>query len=215
MTGMRDESAPMPEPIDGRPTFGEALKVWFKVGCLSFGRPAGQIALMHRVVVDEKKWLPEPQFLHALNFCMLLPGPEATELATYAGWLLHGVRGGLVAGLLFVVPGALVMLGLSLLYVYGRGLGPIDGALFGIKAAVLVIVVEALIRIGRRALKSHLLVALAAAGFIGIFFFAVPFPLIVVAAALIGFLVAQHTPGQLALTNTPETAVLSRKGRWT
>jgi chromate transporter len=215
MTGMRDESAPMPEPIDGRPTFGEALTVWFKVGCLSFGGPAGQIALMHRVVVDEKKWLDEPRFLHALNFSMLLPGPEATELATYAGWLLHGVRGGLVAGLLFVVPGALVMLGLSLLYVYGRGLGPIDGALFGIKAAVLVIVVEALIRIGRRALKSHLLVALAAAGFIGIFFFAVPFPLIVVAAALIGFLVAQHRPGQLALSHPPETAVLPRKDRWT
>ena len=165
------------------PTFGEAFKVWFKVGCLSFGGPAGQIALMHRIVVDEKKWLDEPRFLHALNFSMLLPGPEATELATYAGWLLHGVRGGLVAGLLFVLPGAFVMLGLTLLYVYGRGLGPIDGALFGIKAAVLVIVVEALIRIGRRALKSQLLVAMAALGFIAIFFFAVPFPLIVLAAA--------------------------------
>jgi len=166
-------------------------------------------------VVDEKKWLDEPRFLHALNFCMLLPGPEATELATYAGWLLHSVRGGLVAGLLFVVPGALVMLGLSLLYVYGRGLGPIDGALFGIKAAVLVIVVEALIRIGRRALKSQLLVALAALGFIGICFFALPFPLIVVAAALIGFLVAQRAPEQLALSSIPETTVPPRKGRWT
>jgi chromate transporter len=215
MTGMQDESAPMPELIDRRPTFLEALKVWFKVGCLSFGGPAGQIALMHRVVVDEKKWLDEPRFLHALNFSMLLPGPEATELATYAGWLLHGVRGGLVAGLFFVVPGALVMLGLSLLYVYGRGLGPVDGALFGIKAAVLVIVVEALIRIGRRALKSYLLVALAALAFIGIFFFALPFPLIVVAAALTGFLVAQRAPEQLALTNIPETAVPPRKGRWT
>jgi len=198
-----------------QPSFGEALKVWFKVGCLSFGGPAGQIALMHRVVVDEKKWLDEPRFLHALNFCMLLPGPEATELATYAGWLLHGVRGGLVAGLLFVVPGALVMLGLSLLYVYGRGLGPVDGALFGIKAAVLVIVVEALIRIGRRALKSQLLVALAALGFIGIYFFALPFPLIVVAAAIIGFLVARRAPEQLALSSIPETTVPVRKGRWT
>ena len=112
----------------------------------------------------------EAQFLHALNFCMLLPGPEATELATYAGWLLHGVRGGFAAGILFVLPGAFVMLGLSLLYAYGRGVGPIDGALFGIKAAVLVIVVEALIRIGRRSLKSRLLVALAALGFIGILF---------------------------------------------
>ena len=197
-----------------RPSFGEALRVWFKVGCLSFGGPAGQIALMHRIVVDEKKWLPEPQFLHALNFCMLLPGPEATELATYAGWLLHGVRGGLVAGLFFVVPGALVMLGLSLLYVYGRGLGPVDGALFGIKAAVLVIVVEALIRIGRRALKSHLLVAMAGLGFIGIYFFALPFPLIVVAAALTGFLVAQRAPEQLALSETASAVVPARPGRW-
>ena len=98
-----------------RPTFGESFMVWLKIGCLSFGGPAGQIALMHRVLVDEKKWLPEAQFLHALNFCMLLPGPEATQLATYAGWVLHGVRGGLVAGILFVLPGAFVMLGLSLL----------------------------------------------------------------------------------------------------
>jgi len=196
------------------PTFGEALEVWFKVGCLSFGGPAGQIALMHRVVVDEKKWLDEPRFLHALNFSMLLPGPEATELATYVGWLLHGVRGGLVAGILFVLPGAFVMLGLTLLYVYGRGLGPIDGALFGIKAAVLVIVVEALIRIGRRSLKSQLLIAMAAVGFIGIYFFALPFPLIVAAAALTGFLVAQRAPGQLALAGTDVPAVPARKGRW-
>src|SRR4051812_42881034 len=152
------------------PTFNEALKVWFKVGCLSFGGPAGQIAMMHRILVDEKKWIDEPRFLHALNFSMLLPGPEATQLAAYVGWLLHGVRGGLAAGILFVLPGAFVMLGLSLLYAYGRGLGPIDGALFGIKAAVLVIVVEALFRIGRRALKSQLLVAMAAIGFTGIFF---------------------------------------------
>jgi chromate transporter len=197
-----------------RPSFIEALNVWFKVGCLSFGGPAGQIALMHRIVVDEKKWLDEPRFLHALNFCMLLPGPEATELATYAGWLLHGVRGGLVAGLLFVLPGALVMLGLSLLYVYGRGLGPVNGALFGIKAAVLVIVVEALIRIGRRSLKSQLLIALGAAGFIGIFFFALPFPLIVVVAAVTGFLVAQRAPEQLALVDTGAAAPVKRSGRW-
>src|SRR5512146_2120253 len=138
------------------PTFGEAFLVWLKIGCIHCGGPAGQIAMMHRILVDDKKWVDEPRFLHALNFSMLLPGPEATELATYIGWLLHGVRGGLTAGLLFVLPGALVMLGLSLLYVYGRGLGPVDGALFGIKAAVLVIVVEALIRIGMRALKSQL-----------------------------------------------------------
>ena len=157
MTGMTtiDQTAPAQAAA---PTFNEAFKVWFKIGCLSFGGPAGQIAMMHRVLVDEKKWIDEPRFLHALNFSMLTPGPEAQKLATYIGWLLHGVRGGLVAGILFVVPGALVMLGLSLLYALGRGVPVIDGALFGIKAAVLVIVVEALIRIGRRALKTSFVV---------------------------------------------------------
>ena len=196
------------------PTFAEAFKVWAKIGCLSFGGPAGQIALMHRIVVDEKKWLPDERFLHALNFSMLLPGPEATQLATYIGWLLHGVRGGLAAGILFVLPGAVVMLALSVLYVYGRGLGAIDGALFGIKAAVLVIVVEALIRIGKRSLKSNLLVALAGLGFVGIFFFAVPFPLIVIAAALTGFLVAQQAPEQLALSTAPPAATPPRQDAW-
>jgi len=204
----------MAQPHTPAPAFAEAFKVWFKIGCLSFGGPAGQIALMHRIVVDEKKWVDEPRFLHALNFSMLLPGPEATELATYIGWLLHGVRGGLAAGILFVVPGALVMLGLSLLYAYGRGLGPVDGALFGIKAAVLVIVVEALIRIGRRALKSQLLVAMAALGFIGIYFFALPFPLIVIAAALTGFVVAQRAPEQLALAEAGTVNAPKRGGRW-
>src|SRR6185295_14458916 len=128
--------------------------------------------------VDEKKWIDEARFLHALNFCMLLPGPEAQKLATYIGWLLHGVRGGLVSGILFVLPGALVMLGLSLLYALGRGFSVVDGALFGIKAAVLVIVLEALVRIGRRALKTQLLIGLSLLAFIGIFFFALPFPLI-------------------------------------
>src|SRR5664280_2637377 len=181
------------------PSFGEAFKVWLKIGCINFGGPAGQIAMMHRILVDEKKWIDEACFLHALNFSMLLPGPEATQLATYVGWLLHGVRGGLAAGILFVLPGAFVMLGLSLLYAYGRGLGPIDGALFGIKAAVLVIVFEALIRIGKRSLKSSLLVSLAALAFISIFFFAVPFPLIVIAAALAGYLIARSRPDLLGL----------------
>ena len=182
-----------------KPTFAEAFKVWLKIGCINFGGPAGQIAMMHRILVDEKKWIDEARFLHALNFSMLLPGPEATQLATYVGWLLHGVRGGLAAGILFVLPGAFVMLGLSLLYAYGRGLGPIDGALFGIKAAVLVIVFEALIRIGKRSLKSSVLVSLAALAFISIFFFAVPFPLIVVAAALAGYLIARSRPDLLGL----------------
>ena len=173
------------------PSFNEAFKVWLKIGCLSFGGPAGQIALMHRILVDEKKWIDEPRFLHALNFCMLLPGPEATQLATYIGWLLHGVRGGLTAGILFVLPGAGVMLGLSLLYALGQGVPAIDGALFGIKAAVLVIVVEALIRIGRRALKTWLLMAIAAAGFVGIFFLRAAVPADRGGAGLIGFAVAR------------------------
>src|SRR5688572_16415587 len=170
-------------PVD----FGEALRTWFKIGCLGFGGPAGQIALMHRILVDEKKWVEEQRYLHALNFCMLLPGPEAQKLATYVGWLLHGVRGGLAAGILFVLPGALVMLAVSLLYVLGKGVPVIDGALFGIKAAVLVIVVEALIRIGRRGLKTKLLMGIAAGAFIGIFFLDLPFPLIVALAAVMGF----------------------------
>ena len=175
-------------------TFKEALLVWLKIGCLGFGGPAGQIALMHRILVDEKKWVEESRYLHALNFCMLLPGPEAQKLATYVGWLLHGVRGGLAAGILFVLPGAIVMLAVSLLYVLGRGVPLIDGALFGIKAAVLVIVVEALIRIGRRALKSRLLVGIAAGAFIGIFFLDLPFPLIVALAAGLGFFLSRsHT----------------------
>jgi chromate transporter len=186
-------------------SFAEALRFWLKLGFISFGGPAGQIAIMHRVVVDEKKWIEESRFLHALNFCMLLPGPEATKLATYIGWLMHGTRGGLAAGILFVLPGAVLMLGLSLLYAVGRGIPAVEGALFGIKAAVLVIVVEALLRIGRRALKTRLLIALAGAAFIGIFFLDLPFPLIVVAAALLGYFTTRAT--STALEPTPA-------GRW-
>jgi chromate transporter len=190
-----------PATTTAAPTFGEALAVWFKIGCLSFGGPTGQIAMMHRILVDEKKWIDEPRFLHGLNFCMLLPGPEATQLATYVGWLMHGVRGGLAAGILFVVPGAFVMLGLTLIYVLGSGVGWIDGALFGIKAAVLVIVTEALIRIGRRALKTPLLITLALLAFVAIHFLAAPFPLIVAAAGLVGFVAAQSAPNLLAVNS--------------
>jgi len=190
------------------------LRVWFKIGCIGFGGPAGQIALMHRILVDEKKWIDEARFLHALNFCMLLPGPEAQKLATYAGWLLHGTRGGLAAGILFVLPGAFVILGLSLLYALGRGVPAVDGALFGIKAAVLVIVVEALIRIGRRSLKTRLLVGLAGLAFIGIFFLNLPFPLIVTGAAAIGFLAAQSSPGLLGLKAGAEGLAEPVPGRW-
>jgi chromate transporter len=181
------------EPRAIQVDFWEAFRTWLKIGCLGFGGPAGQIALMHRILVDEKKWVEESRYLHALNFCMLLPGPEAQKLATYTGWLLHGVRGGLVAGILFVLPGAIVMLAISLLYVLGRGIPLVDGALFGIKAAVLVIVVEALLRIGRRSLKSRLLIGVAAAAFIGIFFLDLPFPLIVLLAAVVGFFSTEKT----------------------
>jgi chromate transporter len=196
------------------PSFGEAFKVWLKIGCINFGGPAAQIAMMHRMVVDEKKWVDEARFLHALNFCMLLPGPEAQKLATYLGWLLHGVRGGLAAGILFVLPGAFVMLGLSLVYALGRGISVVDGILFGIKAAVLVIVIEALIRIGKRALKTSILRRLAAAAFFGIFFLALPFPLIVAAAALIGYLVARQSPALLGIAAKAESVPPPDKNRW-
>ncbi len=168
--------------------FGEAFRVWLRIGLISFGGPAGQIALMHKVVVEEKKWVDEARFLHALNFCMLLPGPEAQQLATYVGWLLHRTLGGLVAGILFVLPGALVILALSLLYAAYGELPLVTAAFFGIKAVVLAVVAEALLRIGRRALRSRLHLGIAAAAFVGIFFFALPFPLIVVLAGLLGFL---------------------------
>ncbi|HXF54399.1 MAG TPA: chromate efflux transporter [Hyphomicrobiaceae bacterium] len=170
------------------PTFAEALRVWVKIGVLSFGGPAGQIALMHRVLVDEKKWIDEQRFLAALNFCMLLPGPEATQLATYVGWRLHGVKGGAAAGLLFVMPGALVILALSMLYGAFGNLPLVEGLFVGIKAAVLAIVMEALLRISRRALKSPFDWTIAGAAFVAIFFLAVPFPLVVLAAALAGML---------------------------
>lgn len=169
------------------PSFGAAFKTWAKIGLLSFGGPTAQIALMHRVIVDEKKWLTEQQFLNALGFCMLLPGPEAMQLATYSGWRLHGLIGGLAAGLLFVLPGALVVLALAAIYA-SFGNVPIVEALFlGVKAAVLVIVIEALLRIAKRALSTADHWVLAGVSFVAIFFLALPFPLIVFLAALYGF----------------------------
>src|SRR5438067_3729379 len=194
--------------------FRAALAFWLKLGFISFGGPAGQIAIMHRVLVDEKKWIEESRFLHALNFSVLLPGPEAQKLATYIGWLLHGTRGGLAAGILFVLPGAVVMLGLSLLYALGRGFSVVDGALFGIKAAVLVIVLEALIRIGKRALKTSVLLGLAGAAFVGIFVLALPFPLIVIAAALVGYWVAQSSPKMLGLKDDVGELAPPAPDRW-
>ncbi|MGE7417210.1 chromate efflux transporter [Methylobacterium tarhaniae] len=173
-----------PRPV----TLAEALPVWLRVAALSFGGPAGQIAVMHRVLVEEKRWISENRFLHALNFCTLLPGPEAQQLATYVGWLMHGARGGLLAGGLFVLPGLLAIMGLSWIYVLYGEAGPVAGLFFGLKAAVLAIVLEAVQRIGRRALRGRVMTGLAAAAFVGIFVLDVPFPLIVVAAGVVGFL---------------------------
>lgn len=167
--------------------FSDALRVWSKIGLLSFGGPAAQIAMMHRVLVDEKKWLGEKTFLNALSFCMLLPGPEAMQLATYAGWRLHGVRGGLVAGLLFVLPGACVMLALSAIYVAFGKVALVEAIFFGVKAAVLVIVIEALLRVARRALSGVAHWMIAGLSFVAIFFAGAPFPLLIAAAALYGY----------------------------
>jgi chromate transporter len=173
-------------------SFKEALSVWLRIGLLSFGGPAGQIALMHRIIVEEKKWLDEPRFLHALNYCMLLPGPEAQQLATYVGWLLHGVRGGVVAGVLFILPGALAIFALSWVYVSFGNLTITEGLFFGLKAAVLAIVTQALISIARRALRGRLKAALAVAGFVALFVFKVPFPLVVLTAGFIGYVYARR-----------------------
>jgi chromate transporter len=178
------------------PTFGEAARFWAYIGCVNFGGPAGQIALMHKLLVDEKKWISDARYFHALNYCMLLPGPEAQQLATYVGWLMHGVKGGLAAGLLFILPGALVMLGLSILYVNFADLAVMDAVFYGIKAAVLAIVIEAILRIAKRAFTGTAMIWIAAAAFIALFFFAVPFPLVVLAAALVGIAGASVAPDQ-------------------
>ncbi|KEC73676.1 UNVERIFIED_ORG: chromate transporter [Rhizobium esperanzae] len=168
-------------------SFGEAFKVWLRVAGLSFGGPAGQIAVMHRIIVDEKRWIGEHRFLHALNYCMLLPGPEAQQLAIYIGWLMHRTLGGLVAGILFVLPGFLSILCLSYIYAAYGNVGIVAGLFFGLKAAVLAVVVQAVIRIGGRALRNKVMVAIAAVAFVAIFFLHVPFPLIVLAAGITGF----------------------------
>jgi chromate transporter len=184
-----------PRPDDGHDIpFREALKVWVRVAALSFGGPAGQIAVMHRILVEEKRWISESRFLHALNYCMLLPGPEAQQLAVYVGWLLHRVKGGLVAGTLFVLPGFVSILVLSILYAAFQQASLVQAIFFGIKAAVLAVVVEAVLRIGKRALKNAVMVAIATAAFIGIFFFDIPFPLIIIAAAGIGLIGSRVSP---------------------
>ncbi|MDR5904920.1 chromate efflux transporter [Franzmannia qiaohouensis] len=165
----------------------EAVMVWLRIAMLSFGGPAGQIAVMHRILVEEKQWIGERRFLHALNYCMMLPGPEAQQLAIYIGWLMHRTKGGLVAGCLFVLPGFIAILALSFLYATLGNVGLVEGLFFGLKAAVLAVVLNAVVRIGKRALKNRIMLGLAAAAFVAIFFFDVAFPLIILSAALLGY----------------------------
>ncbi len=183
----------------GAPDFHELVQLFLRIGVLSFGGPAGQIALMHREIVEQRSWITEAQYLNALNFCHLLPGPEAQQLATWIGWKLHGVRGGVVAGLLFVLPGAFVMLGLSILYAFAVGFGWFAALFLGIKAAVLAIVAQALLRIAGRSLNTSFKKVLAAMAFVGLFVFGLPFPLVVLGAGAAGIAVACFRPDWLAL----------------
>lgn len=190
----------------------EATRAFARIGFLSFGGPAAQIAVMHRILVEEKGWLSERQFLHALNFCMLLPGPEAMQLATYAGWLMHGVRGGLVAGLLFIAPGLAMMLAVAAVYVVAGNLPAIAGLLYGLKAAVLAVVLQALMRVSTKALKAPVMIALAVAAFIAIALLRIPFPIVILGAGLIGALVYRFVPHWLP-DGGPDAAEVDIRGR--
>ena len=172
----------------------EAFWTWCRVAAFSFGGPAGQIAVMHRIIVEEKKWISEERFLHALNFCMLLPGPEAQQLATYIGWLMHGTRGALLAGGLFILPGAVSILALSILYTYNEQSSLIQALFFGLKPAIMAIVLEAVFRIGKRVLKNGMMILLAAASFVAIFLFDIPFPLLILLAGMIGLIGGRFWP---------------------
>ena len=194
MSAVSEAVVPAAAPV-APPTFAEATRLWAQIGLLSFGGPAGQIATMHKELVEERRWIGEQRFLHALNYCMLLPGPEAQQLAIYIGWLLHRTRGGLVAGMLFVLPGALVMLLLSTFYVLYHDAPVIEALFFGVKAAVLAVVVEAVVRIGRRALKDRIMGAIALAAFVAIYAFDIPFPLIILFAGLTGWVGNRLAPG--------------------
>lgn len=182
------------------------MRVWTRIAAQSFGGPAGQIAVMHRILVEEKRWLTEDDFLHALNFCMLLPGPEATQLVTYAGWKFHGIKGGVAAGLIFIAPGVIALLALSWLYVAFQHIGWIQALFFGVKAAVLAVVLEAVLRIGKRALKSPLLVSFAAASFLAMYFFQIGFPWIVAIAALLGLILGRRFPSQFPASKNSTAA---------
>jgi chromate transporter len=197
---MTVESARATTPMTApdHPSFAEMTAVFTRIGLLSFGGPAGQIALMHKVLVEEKRWISETRFLHALNYCTLLPGPEAQQLATYVGWLLHGTRGGVVAGTLFIIPGFFVILALSASYALFQQTDILTSLFYGVKAAVLAIVIEAVLRVSRRALRNGVMVALATLAFIALFFFAVPFPLVVLTAGVVGYIGARQRPDLFA-----------------
>ena len=189
---MNDHTTDLP-PV---PTFREALRFWIKLGWISFGGPAGQIAIMHKEMVERRRWLSEDHFLHALNFCMLLPGPEAQQLATYLGWRLHGARGGIAAGVLFVLPSVFILWGLSWLYMAGGDVKWVQGLFYGLIPAVIAIVISAVKRIGSKALKSPSLWTLALLSFVAIHFFKISFVVIILAAALVGYLGGKRFPGQ-------------------
>lgn len=174
--------------------FREAFRYWLKLGFISFGGPAGQIAMMHKDIVEKKKWVSDNHFLQALNFCMLLPGPEAQQLAVYIGWLMHRTWGGIVAGTLFVLPSVFILWGLSWMYASFGNIPAVSALFYGLKPAVVAIVAEAVIRIGRKSIKNEALAALAASAFIGIYILDVPFPVIVFAAGTIGYLGGVYSP---------------------
>ena len=187
-------SAPISDWQGHDVSFREAAWTWARVAALSFGGPAGQIAVMHRILVEEKRWIGEERFLHALNYCMLLPGPEAHQLAVYVGWLLHRIRGGIVSGTLFVLPGLVSLSLLSWIYAAFGSVGPVQAAFFGLKSAVLAVVLEAIVRVGKRALKTNAHLAFAAFAFVALFFFGLPFPLVILVAGLGGFLLNRFAP---------------------
>jgi chromate transporter len=193
-----------------QPTFKEALRVWIKIAAYSFGGPAGQIAVMHKLLVEETKWISEKRFLHAMNYCMLLPGPEAQQLATYTGWLLHKTKGGLTAGLLFILPGFVSILILSILYAVFYDVAFVQAVFFGIKPAVLAIVIGAVIKIGKKSLKNELMYFIAISAFVAIFFFDVVFPLIVLSAAIIGMLFGSNSKKQ----NQTEKVNIEEESAW-
>ena len=194
-------------------SFREAFRFWLKLGFISFGGPAGQIAIMHQELVEKRRWISEARFLHALNYCMLLPGPEAQQLATYVGWLLHRTWGGLVAGLLFILPSLVILLALSYLYVAYGHLPAVAAFFFGIKPAVVAIVAFAAWRIGGRVIRNAVLAGIAAAAFVALAVFSVPFPLVVLGAALLGWLGAKFSPASFDEQSHAVGRIAGRCGR--